>query len=674
MKIALGQINVHAGNPEKTLPSMLAMVAEAKRAKADLISFPEMSFGYMVGDNWNIDSYCRWMMSYNQPLYEASRGIAISWGNVFLDEHINERVGDSKFHPNKDGRTRKYNAVYVAQNGKPTTRVRETHILPAGIHTKTLLPTYRMFHDSRHFFSTLDTALDFNVPVESLVQPFALEVEGEGKRHIGVQVCEDMWCKDYRINGESLNVAKILVNNGAEFIVNHSASPWTYGKNAARDNAVRFLREDIGESFVPLLYVNNVGAQNNVDDIIVFDGGSTVYNREGLPIDFAKGFHTEDLMIIDEKDFNRQGRRRIEKSRAAQIYDAHISGLRHVGSGAVVGMSGGIDSSVATALCERAYGKDRVIGVNMPTSMNSSMTMDVAAQQAQHLGIRYGIAPIESLAQQNIALLESLTFNGKKVSLGSPASDKEKLQRGNIYARMRSINVLAPLAALEQMLYTCNGNKVEATVGYFTLDGDGRGGVAPLADTTKTELVAEARYLNDEVYGEEVVPFKVIPDNLWTEREGFIYPTAELEKNQKDWMKFGLHCGYTAAYTDYKRKCALDFGQLFLDGTLHTTLARHFEGLPTVKNPEQYALDLMQRYGVMNADTFIEDLTKFDRSVIWPTFKRGQAPPIIDISKGAWGMDIHEAMLPTWTETTMFKDLAAQILAQGTYIPLKEKA
>jgi len=144
VKIALAQIDVIPNKAEKNLERMLSMVDEAKVQSADLIAFPEMCIGgYMLSDKWQDDAYCNNLMEYNEVLREASRGISIAYGNIYLDKFINKRV--LGFHPNKDGRPRKYNSVYVFQDREYVSKIRETNILPHGVQPKTLLPKYRIF-------------------------------------------------------------------------------------------------------------------------------------------------------------------------------------------------------------------------------------------------------------------------------------------------------------------------------------------------------------------------------------------------------------------------------------------------------------------------------------------------------------------------------------------------
>src|SRR3989338_6329180 len=301
MKIALAQMKVIPGMPGRNLERMLEMIEEAKENKVDLVAFPEMCVsGYLLGDRWLEEDYCLGIMKFNEKIKEASDGIAIAYGNIFVDRDINRRVGDNKWHPNKDGRPRRYNAVYVYQDREPAKRLIETKALPGGVQPKTLLPNYRFFDDERYFFSLMDIASDFNAQLESLLQPFLIELNGQ-KIPIGFELCEDLWCEDYRKSGNALNPTKKLIENAAKYIVNLSASPWTYGKNHARDRRVEFLKEESGNDFVPFFYTNCVGAQNNGKNIITFDGGSTVYNSDGRPVLLSRNPYGEDLIIFTER-------------------------------------------------------------------------------------------------------------------------------------------------------------------------------------------------------------------------------------------------------------------------------------------------------------------------------------------------------------------------------------
>lgn len=650
MKIALGQVNVVPNSPEKNLESMLRMIGEAKEQHADLIAFPEMVVGgYLVGDKWLEDSFCEDLMHFNDILLRASDGIAIAYGNIFLDREINERVHDSKFHPNKDGRTRRYNAVYIFQNGKPVPRAKETNILPLGVQPKTLLPNYRFFDDERYFFSLQDIAKDFGVSLEDLTQPFLIEVNG-GMIPIGFELCEDLWCGDYRRNSESLNPTKMLIGNGARYIINISSSPWTFRKNAARDRSVQFLKQDSGDSAVPFFYINHIGAQNNGKDIITFDGGSTVYNADGLPIIFSSRPYQEELTVVGEDDLTRKSQQRVEKPKIAQKYEAIIEGIKHIkvmmgledDPNFAIGLSGGIDSAVTAALVSIAVGPEKLFAINMPTEYNSELTKNIAERVARNLDINYGVIPIGDLSEKTREILEQY---GPKLT---------DIQYGNVMAKHRGTTALSNYAAMINGIFTNNGNKLEVALGYATLYGDIGGAIAPIADLTKTEVVEMAEYLNHKIFGKEVIPAELIPDKLFRFKGSQVQPSAELETNQVDPMKFGYHCALIEAMTDYKKKTPEDIMQWYLDGTMEKNL-----GIST---------ELMERWNVDKPKEFVKDLEWFAKSVNNAVYKRVQTPPIIILSKSAYGYDIRESQLP-WRNTAMYEALKKQVLEMDNYTP-----
>jgi NAD+ synthase (glutamine-hydrolysing) len=648
MKIALAQMDVVANKPKQNLETMLKMINEAKDNHVDLIAFPEMCVGgYLLGDKWLDDNYCRNLMSFNEDIKNASDGIAVAFGNVYLDDKINERVGDnfvneviSGFHPNKDGRTRKYNAVYVVQNGEYVEKKIETNILPKGVLAKTLLPNYRIFDDERYFFSMQDITKDFDLKLDDLVQPFLIEVDGR-KVPIGFEICEDLWCNDYRKNGNAINPTKYLVENGAQQIVNLSASPWTFGKNGARDRRIEFLKKELDDLFVPFFYVNNVGAQNNGKNIVTFDGGSTIYNGNGNPVIFAKEAYREEMLYFDTEQ-KIDAKTRIEDPKIAQKYKAIVRGIQHVKdiTGAVaqpkyvIGLSGGIDSSVVAALVERAVGNDKLLGINMPTKFNSAKTKDAAKQLAKNLDIPYITVPIEEIVEANAGTLAQFVTRDYVDNIPDLALE-------NIQAKIRGTSVLSNVAGIYSAIFTNNGNKLETALGYATLYGDVGGAIAPIADLTKAEVFDLAKYLNREIYGREVVPEKMIPDNLYRFQKDQIAPSAELKNAQIDPMKFGYHDALLDRFTDYKKSSAEDVLRWYIDGTLEQNL-----GIST---------DLIYRWGIEDPKTFVDDLEWFDRKVQQNVFKRVQAPPIIITSKSAYGYDIRESQLPY--ETTREYDL-----------------
>jgi NAD+ synthase (glutamine-hydrolysing) len=675
MKLALAQIDVVANRPEKNVERMLEMVARAKSASVDLVVFPEMCVGgYLLGDRWRDANYCRDLMEYNEQLRMASSGIAIAYGNVYLEEpgagrrgatdgrgegggdgaagpavgrrgpRKGEGRGEAKKewantgnpHPNKDGGLRRYNAVYVFQECEPAPRLRET-LLPRGVQPKTILPEYRIFDDERYFFSTQDVAKDFGVPLESLLQPIVVRVGGR-PTPIGFELCEDMWSGDYRRNGMPLDPTKILIDNGAELVMNLSASPWTFGKNETRDRRVRFLKAQSGRSFVPFFYVNCVGAQNNGKDVALFDGASTVYNAEGLPVMLGASTYLEEMLIVGTGDLPGRPVRRVGPGKTEQQFLGILRGIRHMSDilgrnpTYVVGLSGGIDSAVVASLLSVAVGNANVIGVNMPTRYNGQATRDSAMHVAERLGIRYLVIPIEELVEAN-----------RKVLLAGDAGARlgPTLEQ-NIQAKVRS-QVLSNLAELYGGLYTCNGNKWEIATGYSTLDGDARGALSPIGDLTKVEVFQMAEYLNKH-FEREVIPEGLLDLEL--------PPGAELARDQVNPLKLGYHCALIEAFMDFQLKSVEDVMQWYLDGTLAERLG--------------VTEEVLHRYAIDDPAEFIRDLEWFQDQLQRSVFKRVQSPPIILLSKTAYGYDRRESILPVG-DTRLHNRLKGRVLSMRRY-------
>ena len=387
----------------------------------------------------------------------------------------------------------------------------------------------------------------FRCSTRIVVQPFLVSVDGE-EAHVGFELCEDLWCEDYRRNGQALNPTKILIDNGAQLIINLSASPWTFGKNRTRDRRIRFLKKESYNDFVPFLYVNCVGAQNNGKNIVVFDGASTVYNTDGFPIILGNSNYQEELLVVCESDLSRKPVERSEVEKIEAKFHAIIRGLKHINDilghvpRYVVGLSGGIDSALVASLLTIAVSKENVMAINMPTKYNKQETQDSAKHVAENLGIEYIVIPINELVELNRQVIIAKDDAGMLYSI---------LEQ-NIQAKVRT-QILSNLAQKYDALYTCNANKWEIATGYCTLDGDARGAVAPIADLTKSEVVLLAQYLNKYAFRMEVIPRRLIDLE--------ILPGAELEFQQLNPLKIGYHC---ALINETLIKAASDYVWLWI--------------------------------------------------------------------------------------------------------------
>ncbi|MGV8087138.1 MAG: NAD(+) synthase [Candidatus Woesearchaeota archaeon] len=671
MKIALAQMDVKPNQPQKNLDTMLEMIAKAKQENVDLIAFPEMCLsGYLVGDKFTDETYCQDLMSYNNILREASKDIAIIYGNIHVDSDLLMRsfTEIKNNHPNKDGRLRKYNAVYAYQNQKPVERINSEikstnngmtidSILPQGVQPKTLLPNYRFFDDERYFFSTKDIALDFNTTVKDLLQPFRF-MDREGKYvNIGLEVCEDLWCEDYKLNGNSLNVTKMLIENGADAIINVSASPWTYGKNHARDKRINFIKNDLkntGKTSKPFYYVNCIGVQNNGKNFITFDGGSTIYNSDAKPVKIAENSYEQDLIIVENETIDSMPvLERVSKSKIAEKYDAIVTGIKGIkemfgfnnNPKFVIGLSGGIDSAVVAALLCQAVGNNNVIGINMPTIYNSDKTKNAALKIASELGIVYKEMPIQKVVDSVIDTIESVDIDGT----GKKLSD---LNLENIQAKIRGTDMLSNIASKYGAIFTNNGNKLEVALGYATLYGDVGGAIAPIADLTKEEVFDIARYINNDIYSKEIIPETLLPDKLFRFRKDQIQPSAELKNNQVDPMKFGYHDKILEKALDYHKVNINKVMMWYLDGELEKNLG--------------ITKELIERWNIDDPYEFVKDIEWFYHSIQKNVFKRIQSPPIIITSKTAFGYDLRESILP-YTALRIQDNLRNKILSMNSY-------
>ncbi len=591
VKLALCQMPVAVGRPDLNIQYIRQEIYSAKDKGVDIIVFPELSVtGYIIGDMFEreefiLDAY----RSCDTMLREATRGGITAI--VGVPVYDNDLRGE-------DGRRRLYNAAVVYSDGKYI-----------GHAIKTLQPNYRMFNDDRHFYSERKLAQENGQDLNTLNNVFAIRMKDGREISIGIMLCEDMWPDDYYVDP-----SEALMNNGAELLINISASPWGWQKNRKRHSVVKKL---LAKCKVPMVYVNNTGLQNNGKNLIVFDGSSTVYDSNGDIVyevaPYATGNNyfefTEELPVVVQ---NKQ-----DDSR--ELYLAVHNAIKEFCSSfnkIVIGVSGGIDSAVAVAAYADALGKDKVIGVFMPFSKYSSVESEVRARAiAESLGIEFRVVSIDAIVDSIAGLL--FTQEGT-------------LEYENIQARAR-MEVLAAIAQREGGVFVCNTNKVEAAFGYGTMYGDIAGALALLADMVKREVYQLGNYYNEHVFGKQVIPaecFKVIP-------------TAELSLNQKDPFDYGnltrrgYHDEMVRAFTEFRLG-----PEWFIEAYLSKQLESELK----------LEVGTIERL-FSSAGKFIADLEKHWTLYRRAFFKTNQMPPILIVSKRAFGYDLRRSMVtPHYTK------------------------
>ena len=615
MKIALSQFEIIPSMPADNAARMTKFIEDARESKADIIIFPELSIsGYLIGDMWESESFIRECEELGEEIIKTSEDIFVIFGNVAVDRN----------KKNFDGRVRKYNALFLAKDGK---LIKNSSKIPYPFIIKTLLPNYKEFEDSRHFFSLKDLIFEnaikdnkYNFDIKEYLKPIEIEINGE-KINLGLTICEDAWSSNYNLSPMD------ILNEKTDLFINISSSPYTLIKDSKRHKMYSEIAKKYNK---PLIYVNNVGIQNNGKTVYTFDGGSSAYDDKGNII-LTSNRYEENLYYIEmdltKKEYPKATTIK-EENEYKLIYDTIIYGIRKfmksIGiNKVVIGVSGGIDSALSSAMYVNAIGKDNVLLVNMPSKYNSNTTKNLAKTLAENLGCAYMVVPIQESVDFTIKQIENLPMikDGKESFLKVSSFASE-----NIQARDRSARILSGLVASFGGVFTCNANKTETMVGYSTLYGDGAGFFAALADLWKYQIYGLSKYVNQNIFKKEIIPEGSIN----------IVPSAELSNAQAvdegkgDPIKYDYHdCLFKTLMESWNRIIPEDILQMYIDGTLE-------EKIGCEKG-------LIKKYFKSDLE-FVEDLEKWWRQYTGMAIsKRIQAPPILAISRRAFGFGNRES-------------------------------
>lgn len=475
MKIAIAQLNPTIGDLTGNAQAILKAAKKAASLGARLLLTPELSLcGYPPRDLLLMPSFIAGMANVlNKLAQDLPENLAVLVGTVQLNPQAEVTGGKAL-----------YNSIALLEKGK----IKQ-------VFHKRLLPTYDVFDEDRYF----EPGLESNYLILDEIR-------------IGVTICEDLW-NDEEFWGKrnyAVNPIADLAKVGVDFTINISASPYSVGKPDLRKamlshSAIKYQQ--------PIIYANQVGG----NDDLIFDGSSFAINRQGELVAALASFETDVAVIEFDKNNQDLASGSIAnkpENADEEIWSALVLGVQDYThkcgfSQVLIGLSGGIDSSLVAAIAREALGAENVLGVLMPSPYSSDHSVKDALALARNLGISTHTLAIANLMH---AYDESLIniFAGTEFGIAEE----------NIQSRIRG-NLLMAIANKFGYLLLSTGNKSEMAVGYCTLYGDMNGGLAAIADVPKTRVYSICKWLNR--HGE------IIPKNVLEKP-----PSAELKPGQVD--------------------------------------------------------------------------------------------------------------------------------------------
>lgn len=503
--IGLAQINPIAGNIEYNAKKVVKYITHAQNIGLDLVVFPELVLmGYPIEDTIDrhpiiVEENIKWLKEIAKITTSTTAIVG------FVEPRKYDHLTGKKY----------FNSVAVLQNGKIS-----------GIIRKSLLPTYSEFNDYRYIEPS---------PVVGSQKPKTLgcfdenSIENCPKTNeinglkYGISICEDCWNNKEFFNDTtlySIDPIEELAQENPDVFINCSASPTRAKKEQLKHNMLSFISKKYK---TPIVYVNQVGAIDNSS----FDGSSRVFDKNGKLLARAKSF-TEQFLIVNphqnlgkiypltkglEKTLTEAKIYTLEyEPDLERTYKTIVQGIRDYFNKtgfkrAVLGLSGGLDSTVCAVLLADAIGAKNVFGVSMPSKITSKESKTDAEKLANNLGINFTEAPIKDMVETTNNCLQDLF---KTVESKWNCRYKQSFTMDNIQARSRAIFLWGISNEFDRCLPIATSDKSELYMGYATINGDMSGGFAPIADVPKTKLFALARWLNKNRTVKDAIPEAII--------------------------------------------------------------------------------------------------------------------------------------------------------------------
>ena len=581
-RISLAQINPKTGDLGGNARKVLEGIARAREDGCDIVVFPEMCLtGYCLDEKLLIN--LQFLRENKRILLEeirpACQGIAAIVGFLDFDE---KQLGP-------DQRVLRHNAAAVLGDGELLQIV-----------YKRLLPAYRYFEDKRYFQPGRE------------VEPVNVRA-GDRAVSIGVLICEDLW-----EHGYDLSPCQLLRDKGTEYLFCINASPFV-GSGPGEEDGKRFvreriIREQIRRHGIPIIYVNTVGVGDNGKNIIPFDGMSLAFDREGNPTCVLSQFKEEQQSV----DFD-QGQSEFVPmppfDREGEIYGALVMSVRDyfdkvgIFKRVLEAISGGIDSSLGTAIAYEAMGEELLSVYSLPSKYNSRQTLEAARQLARNFQLDYHEVPIQSMVNSIVRDFERYLH---------PVD--QSVTKENLQARVRGLIMMAESNDQEALLLT-NGNETEIALGYATLYGDMVGGLSVIGDLPKPDVYRLARYVNRRWER------TMIPEEVFS-----MPPSAELKADQTDPFDY-----------DVVGPMISDFVER---GLSPRDLVDQFQSKQL--SPTRYSSQGGPVYDKYDEESFGQLARQLYRSLNVSVYKRLQGAPIIAVSARAFGFDLRETIINGW--------------------------